>query len=402
MSELSDKIKAFDTGLLPDMLQLKYEAMTENAFRYYRGTCRLFYDDLVKVKGFPKSPAAWICGDLHLENFGSYRGNNKLVYFDLNDFDEAALAPAAWEIVRLVASIFIAFDALKFEDEKALKMGQLFLKTYADTLSKGKATSIEPRTAKGIICDFLTSAEQAGQKEILEKRTIKKEKELALSLKDERHFKLNKHLRNRLTEHINAWVKNSSDGPYNYKVKSAVFRLAGTGSLGLKRYLFLLKSTNTKNKYLLLDMKQARVSAPQMYLGKVKQPQWQSEAVRVTTIQERMQYVPPSLLSTTIFDGEPFIIQELQPVKDNINFKRLNDYRDMYQVIDDMAMLTASSQLRSGGIQGSANIDALMAFGANLDWQQPILDYAMAYATQIKGDYRCFMRDFKNGVFKTY
>jgi len=400
MSELSDRIKLFDEGMLPDMLRLKYEAMTENAFRYYRGTCRLFYDDLSKVKHFPKSPPAWICGDLHLENFGSYRGSNNLVYFDLNDFDEAALAPAAWELVRMLASVFIAFDGLKFEEEKALKMGQLFLKTYADTLAKGKATSIEPRTAKGIICNFLKEAGHSDQKDILEKRTVKKEKEYVLSLADERHFKMDKPLRKALNEHITEWVKNSSDGPYNYKVKSTVFRLAGTGSVGVKRYLFLLKSTNTKNKYLLLDMKQARPSAPQMYLTRTRQPAWDNEATRVITVQQRMQYVPPSLLSTTVFDDEPFIIQELQPVKDSIKFKQLSDYRDMYQVIDDMATLTASAQLRSGGIQGSANIDALMAFGANPDWQQPLLTYAIAYAEKVKGDYRCFVRDFKNGVFE--
>lgn len=385
--------------MLPEMLRLKYEAMTDNPFRYYRGTCRLFYDDLSKVKGFPKSPRAWICGDLHLENFGSYRGNNNLVYFDLNDFDEAVLAPAAWEIVRMVASIFIAFDALDLGDKKALKMGQLFLKTYADTLTKGKATSIEPRTAKGIICNFLKEAGQSDQKDILEKRTIKKEKEYVLSLADERHFKIDKQLRKALEEHVTTWVKTSSDGPYNYKVKSTVFRMAGTGSIGVKRYLFLLKSTNTKNKYLLLDMKQARPSAPQQYLTLTKQPPWESEAARVISVQQRMQYVPPSLLSCTEFEGDSYIIQELQPVKDSIKFKQLNHYRDMYQVINDMAALTASAQLRSGGIQGSANIDELMAFGSNTDWQQPLLAYAIAYAEKIKSDYRCFVRDFKNGVF---
>ncbi len=44
-----------------------------------------FYEDLQDVP-LPQSPNTWICGDLHLENFGSYKANNKLVYFDLNDF----------------------------------------------------------------------------------------------------------------------------------------------------------------------------------------------------------------------------------------------------------------------------------------------------------------------------
>jgi len=342
MKQLYERLKGFNAGLLPEKVQLKYEAMAENAFRFFRGTCHLFYEDLAVAEPLPLSPLAWICGDLHIENFGSYKGDNKLVYFDLNDFDEALLAPASYETVRMVTSIFIAFDNLGFEPVKALKMARLFMKTYSATLAKGKAISIEPRTAKGIVCNFLTAATKTSEKELLKKRTISKKKKIMLSLEDERHFKLDKKLRKELKAHINGWIKTSSDGPYNYEVISTVFRLAGTGSIGLKRYLFLLKSTNTKNKYLLLDMKQARASSVQPYLP-VQQLAWETEAARVIGVQQRMQNVPAALLSTTVFRDESYIIQELQPVKDSIKFKQLQDYRDMYQVVDDMAALTASA-----------------------------------------------------------
>ncbi|HEX3933041.1 MAG TPA: DUF2252 family protein, partial [Puia sp.] len=92
MNRLFDRLHAFNQGLLPEMVQLKYEAMAENAFRFFRGTCHLFYEDLAAAEPLSLSPLAWICGDLHIENFGSYKGDNKLVYFDLNDFDEALLA----------------------------------------------------------------------------------------------------------------------------------------------------------------------------------------------------------------------------------------------------------------------------------------------------------------------
>src|ERR1700749_108130 len=279
MKQLYERLKGFNAGLLPEKVQLKYEAMAENAFRFFRGTCHLFYEDLGASEPLPLSPLAWIRGDLHIENFGSYKGDNKLVYFDLNDFDEGLLAPASYETVRMVTSIFIAFDNMGFEEERALKMAQLFMKTYSTTLAKGKAISIEPRTAKGIVCDFLTSAAKSTYKDLLKKRTVSKKKSIMLSLSDERHFKLDKPLRKALRAHIGEWIKTSSDGPYNYEVQSVVFRLAGTGSIGVKRYLFLLKSTNTKNHYLLLDMKQARASSVQPYLP-VQQLAWESEAAR--------------------------------------------------------------------------------------------------------------------------
>jgi uncharacterized protein (DUF2252 family) len=399
MPKLSERLKAFNAHLLPDTVQLKYEAMTENAFRFYRGTCHLFYEDLAAANSLPLSPLAWICGDLHIENFGSYKGDNKLVYFDLNDFDEGLLAPAAYEISRMVTSIFIAFETLEIEPEKALNMAKLFLKTYCYTFSKGKAISIEPRTAKGIVCDFLTAVDKRTQKDILRKRTISKKRRIILSTEDERHFKLDKNLKRELIGHIHGWIATSSDGPYNYKVKGAVFRIAGTGSLGLKRYLFLLKSTNTKNKYLLVDMKQAVPSSVLPYTH-VRQLQWETEAERIITIQKRMQNVSSSLLSTTVFRGESYVIQELQPVKDTIKFKLFkDDYRDIYQVIDDMAALTASAQLRSGGIQGSSIIDDLSAFGVSNDWQEDVLSYALKYAQKVKRYHRQFIKDYKNGVF---
>ena len=105
ISGLKERITAFNEGMLPEMVQLKYEAMAENAFRFFRSTCHLFYEDLAVAEPLPLSLLAWICGDLHIENFGSYKGDNKLVYFDLNDFDEALLAPCSYETVRMVSSI---------------------------------------------------------------------------------------------------------------------------------------------------------------------------------------------------------------------------------------------------------------------------------------------------------
>jgi len=400
MSKLSERLIAFNKHLLPDMVQIKYEAMAENAFRFYRGTCHLFYEDLSTAAPLPLSPVTWICGDLHIENYGSYKGDNKLVYFDLNDFDEALLAPAAYELARMITSIFISFDALDIEAEKALKMAQLYLKTYSATLAKGKAISIDPRTAKGIVRDFLIAADKTTEKELLKRITVSKKKKLMLYVKDARHFnKLDKKLRQELTSHVNEWIVNSNDGPYNYETQGVVFRIVGTGSLGVKRYLFLLKSTNTKNKYLLVDMKQAEPSSVQPYAD-VQQLQWETEAERVITIQKRMQNVSSSLLSTTVFRGDAYVIQQLQPVKDTFDFNLLKDeYRDICQVIGDMAALAASAQLRSGGIQGSSIIDDLSAFGKSDEWQEALIESCTKYARKVKLDYQQYLNDYKKGVF---
>ena len=381
------------------MVQIKYKLMTENVYRFFRGTNHIYYEDLAAAKVLPPSPIAWICGDLHLENFGSFKATNRLVHFDLNDFDEAIMAPAAWEVVRLITSIFIAFQSLKIGKKRAYKMARLFLKTYSDVLAKGKAYYIESKTAKGIVASFLQAAEKKTKKRLLKKRTEKKKDTLSILIDHPRHFEIERGLKRELTHHITDWIINNSDGPYNYEVLDVAFRLAGTGSVGLKRYAFLLQSVNFPGKYLMVDMKQCRPSALQPYV-KIPQPKWASEAERVVAVQQRMQNIPPALLSHTIFQDEPYLIQEMQPVKDSINFSLIRDrYRDMYQVIDDMAMLTASAQLRSSGRQGAATADELIALGQNDQWQDVVLEYAMSYAEKLGADYKKYEADFRQGYF---
>ena len=110
--------------------------------------------------------------------------------------------------------------------------------------------------------------------------------------------------------------------------------------------------------------------------------------------QRRMQNRCPALLSTSTFRGKSFIMQEMQPAKDSINFRLLRDrYRDMYSVIDSMAILTASAQLRSSGQDGSAITDELKAFGRDEGWQEAVLAYAAQYARRVHDYYEAFVAD---------
>jgi uncharacterized protein (DUF2252 family) len=395
MEKISERIVAFNRNRIPEMVRFKYEFMKENLFRFYRGTDHIFYEDLSQADGFPDSPASWISGDLHLENFGTYKSDNRQVYFDLNDFDEAILAPSLWEIVRMTTSIFIAFDTLKIEETKALRMARLFLKTIGEKFAAGKPSYIERNTAKGIVKEFLRAVNKRKQQDILSRKTVVKKNKLQILLNDPKHLKLDKDLKKELARHIKHWLKTDEDSPYNYKVIDAVFRLAGTGSIGMKRYAVLLKSSNEiGEKYLLVDMKQSVISSLAPFVT-FQQPDWKNEADRIVTIQERMQNRAPALLSTSQFKGDHYVMQEMQPTKDSINFKLIKkEYRNIYQVIDDMAMLTASSQIRSSGRQGSANADELMKLGENKEWQEKLLQYAINYSHIVRNDYLHFLHDF--------
>jgi uncharacterized protein (DUF2252 family) len=179
-------------------------------------------------------------------------------------------------------------------------------------------------------------------------------------------------------------------------VVDAVFRLAGTASLGLNRYALLLKSSNdTGEKYLLLDVKQAIPSSLQ-HSVRMTQPVWANEAERAVVIQGMMQNHSPALLSTMVYQGVPYMVQEIQPTKDKINFKFVKgDYREMCRVISTMAILTASAQLRSTGRHGSDPADALIAFGRRKDWQPVVLSYTRDYALTVSKDYQDYRQAYQ-------
>lgn len=405
MSTIPDRIKTFNSDRVPKYVALKYQQMAENTFRFFRGTCHLYYEDLAGSKTLPTHPVSWICGDLHLENFGTYKGDNRLVYFDLNDFDEGILAPVDWEVSRIVSSIFVGFDSLGIKKKEAEDMAEYFLRVYSSTLARGKARYLEHETANGIVKTFLEKVAERKQKELIRQRTEDgRGDKLQLRLDNVRFFAIDKSettTRKILMAHLTQWMQQYPLLKGRYQVIDVCFRVAGTGSLGVRRYAFLLRNNKDPKKHLLVDMKEAKPSSLQPYLSN-PQPVWGSEAERVVAIQDRVQNVVPALLSTTVFDGAPYVVKELQPTADKIDFLVIRDrYKDIACVIEDMAFLTASAQLRTAGRQGAASPDELMDFGRDGNWQKGLLEYAQGYAEQVKKDYQEYFKAYKAGYFST-
>src|SRR5713226_3814007 len=137
MNNAVERIQAFNAGRDPRLLQMKYKLMQHDVFAFYRGTCHLFYQDWPADSLLNAAPSAWLCGDLHLENFGSYKGDNRLVYFDINDFDEACLAPCLYEIIRLLTSVLVAASDLHLTRAQALALCHTAVDAYGAALRFG-------------------------------------------------------------------------------------------------------------------------------------------------------------------------------------------------------------------------------------------------------------------------
>ena len=395
-NDLLQQIKGYNKSREEAPLQLKYKVMAESPFRFFRGSCHLFYEELAKSYPFPASPSIWACGDLHIENFGSYKGSNRLVYFDLNDFDEALLAPALWEICRLLASVQIAATETGFSKKEKNKLVNTLLNSYRNTLINKKAVVIERETSRGLIKKLVTKVADRKEADLVKKRTVKTNpRKLVIS---ERLYVLPKHEKKALISSFNKWM--ADNGHHRGEAIDAGFRIAGTGSIGVKRYLLLLQSNSHPQKKLLMDVKEAIPSAVSVYTG-VQQPSWQNEAARIIDIQKMMQHVSPAFLSAFPYEDNWFVAKELQPMADKVNLSQTikqPSYIENY--LADLGVLTASVQLRSTGQQGSVTADELGDFAAGDAWMKILIEWAASYAEQVKQEYAIYKKAWLHGYFK--
>ncbi len=391
-----DRIYKFNQGRDPERLKLKYKAMAKDAFGFLRGTCHLFYQDMSIEGVFQSAPAVWSCGDLHLQNFGTFKGDDRLVYFDVNDFDEALLAPCTWDITRLITSIMVGAYTLNVGDEDALQLCHDFLEAYTQELLTGKDRTVHREIATGLVKELLIGLQTRKRKDFLDERTEIKGKQRSLKLIDGKTTPVTDAQRKRVIEAI-AQMASTQTNPQFYTVLDVMHRIAGTGSLGLDRYVILVEGNGSPNQNYLLDLKAARSSALQTYTP-YSQPDWKNEAERITAIQDRFQESPPALLTPLMMQNQPYVLRELQPTADRVNLESKNGkIKRLKKVIKTMAEVTAWGQMRSTGRQKSAIADDLIAFAAAAkDWQPTLIEYARSYATQVERDYQEFKTQVGN------
>ena len=397
---IPDEIRRFNQGRDPRRLALKYHAMRGSAFAFLRGTCHLFYAGLPVDPLLRTAPLAWISGDLHLENFGAYKGDNRLVYFDLNDFDEACLAPCSWELLRFLASVFLAGGTLGYDERKALKLGKAYLAAYRRELAAGKPRWIERPLATGLIRTLLQDLKRSQRRKFLDKRSIRKNGKRTLRVDGKRALETSRDEKREVKAELLRFA-HGQEHPHFYKVLDIVDRIAGTGSLGVRRYAILVEGRGSPDGNFLLDLKEALPSAPSAVLT-VSQPKWGSEAERVATLQRGIEAIAPALLQPLHMSGRPFVLKELQPIEQRVNLAAWKDKPGrLVTLVENMGELTAWGQLRTASWRGSAEREALSDFGTRDAWPDDMLELARQRSQVISGYWKEYCSAYDAGLFKT-
>jgi uncharacterized protein (DUF2252 family) len=395
--DVVDRLVKFNADRQTAGVRHKFALMAQDPFSFFRGSCHLFYEDLVATHStaIHPSPPVWICGDLHWQNFGSFKGDDRLVYFDINDFDEGCLAPAHWEIARFVTSLFVATAITGFDPPDTQILAQQFLQTYSAELRSGKSRTIHRETAKGVVGDLLADLRQRNRAKFLDRRSTPKRQTRQLQIIDGKTEAIDAALKTTIADALAHWASTQPD-PEFYTVHDIVHRIAGNGSLGLARYLILVEGKGSPDRNYLLDLKAARSSSARSPLP---QPDWPSEANRIIAIQQRCQESPPDRLHSLTIDGIPFVLRELQPSADKVDVTQLRGKpKRLTRMIETMAQVTAWGQLRSSGRDGSAIADQLIEFAQGSDrWEPDLLDYAEGGAAQVAADYGEFRQAWAAG-----
>ena len=390
------QIQAANAGRDPQRLQLKYRAMRESAFAFLRGSCALFYDRLPRGGIFDSAPLVWISGDLHLENFGSYRADNRLAYFDINDVDESALAPASWELVRFLASVLVGARGLGIKASRRRRLCRSFVDAYGDALAVGKAYWLERDTATGLIRDLLDEVRDRKRADFLDSRTVVRGKRRVLRVDGDKALAASAKERSMVRAFMHEFAATQPD-PAFYRALDVARRIAGTGSLGVERYVILVRGKGSRDGNELLDLKAALPSALGARL-KTVQPRWKSEAHRIVAVQQRLQAASIAFLHPVMMDGRYFVLRALQPAQDRIDLSRA-DAAELEALVRTMGQLVAWAQLRSAGRQGSAIADALIEFGQRDKWKAELLDATEASAAHVLEDAAAFDAAWDAGRF---
>ena len=387
---MRSRIERFNAGRDPELLAVKYEKMRKSPFSFFRGTAHLFWEDLAGHSGaLPDAPLVWACGDLHLENFGSFQGDDALAHFDLNDFDEGALARATWELSRFVAGIFVAAPLLDLTPSQAESIAAKFLDAYQRAIRAGKVGSVEHDTAAGLVKTLLHQVSSRKRALLVDSYTTSKKGKLRLDI-DSHHMVP---VTDRQREDVARWLGDfakSQPNPAFFEILDVARRVAGLGSLGLDRFAILVRGDRDGSPAI-LDAKQAAPSSLSKFT-KQREPDWPCESDRIVTIQRRMQAATPALTDSVKLGRGGYVLRELQPSEDRLSLKDVRAHPQLLGgVIETMGKLTAWTQLRSSGRDGSAALGDLTAFGATDTWRGPLVEYGRAYSARVEADYKEFL-----------
>ncbi len=403
MRSAVDAILRFNRGFDAPSLARKLAKMSASCFVYFRGTYHLFASDLLEgpFRKWPAAKAAGpIVGDLHTENFGTFRAANGQIVYDINDFDETAEGPYEFDLRRMATALVLAGLDSGHTFSAGMLLAETYLRAYLEAL--GRLGQIEERRAFEKLHDHpdvheaLSLAAEKSRVEMMKTIAVETpEGKFAFAPAPEHFQAAGKPARKQalvgLPEYISNCLLQTGSRTRRFELQDVVFRFAGCGSLGRRRYALLLskgKGPATWETLRLAEWKDALDSS----LTARRPRQSGNRAKEVVERTIAFQLFPKRLLGYTRMDGRPIQAREIGANDARFPHREFSDPARFHNAAKIFGRITARDHLLASlGTRGPRALSKEI-LGSEDRYVYRLLAFAAAYTVQTMDDYGEFQR----------
>ena len=404
----------------PDAFRNKFRKMAAGPFAFYRGSAPLFYADMEGEEdrwADDHTSRVWIQGDLHAENFGTYMAGDGVFVFDVNDFDEAYLGHFTWDVKRMVASVALLGWMKAISDENITWLIETYIRAYLQQVQyfaesdSDQAYSLRLETTDGEIRKMLQEARLNTRVALLDKTTL-------IDESFDRRFRrgygvrdLDDTERSRVQTAFEAYLETIPEAKrfrsLTYEIKDIVGRKGfGIGSAGLPAYNVLVEGpTQALENDVVLSMKQANVAAPSRIVHDERIARYfKHHGHRTAVSQQALQAHADPWLGYTEMDGVGFVVSELSPYVEDLDWSGLTEPEEMAPVLDYLGRATAKVHCVADEGADPAIVDfqaedeiVEVVSGNEEEFVKEMVDFGISYSEIARDDHRMFVDAFRNG-----
>ncbi|MHA7263300.1 DUF2252 domain-containing protein [Arthrobacter sp. TMN-37] len=403
----------------PHAFRARFRKMAADPYAFYRGSAALFYADMADLDdrwADERTSRVWIHGDLHAANFGTYMNNEGRLTFDVNDFDEAYVGHFSWDLRRFAASLALMCWQKALPTRAVRDLARVYLEGYLNRVR-------EYVTAGDSDFAFGLSNTDGAIRAILQEARASKRTRLLESLTRiedyERHFREDGSIRaldepeyrkvNAAFEEYLGTIPDSERSRRRvfYRVKGIVGKKGfGIGSAGLPAYNVLIEGFDeAQENDIILAMKQSNVAAPSRIVSDERvRSYFIDDGHRAVISQRSLQTHTDPFLGYTTIDGVSFVVSELSPYKRDLDWEDLTEPSQMEPVLASLGQATAKIHCSSDEDSDHDLVPfrtetAIMELleGREEDFIEDIIDFATAYAAEVREDHSLFVDAFREG-----
>jgi uncharacterized protein (DUF2252 family) len=192
-----------------------------------------------------------------------------------------------------------------------------------------------------------------------------------------------------------------------YQVKDVVgYQGFGIGSAGLPAYNVLVEGpTQALENDVVLSMKQGNVAAPSRIVREQRiERHFEHHGHRTAVSQRALQAHADPWLGYTEIDGVGFVVSELSPYVEDLDWTNLTEPEQMLPVLDYLGRATAkvhcvADKDSDPTIVGFQTEDVIIEVigGKEEEFVREMVDFGMAYSEIARNDHGMFVDAFRNG-----